>query len=95
MVVSCRVASCLQNLLIEAVAYRRSFAENNMSSIEVDAKVMYTLLFISIIAIVPFFITSLRLLQEIKEPETLGCILQELLWQHSVVLQVYKGLPQR
>lgn len=54
MVVSCRAASCLQNLLIEAVAYRRSFAENNMTSIEVDAKVMYILLFILIITIVPF-----------------------------------------
>ncbi|GER46106.1 structural maintenance of chromosomes 5 [Striga asiatica] len=29
----------VKNLLIEAVAYRRSFAENNMSSIEIEAKI--------------------------------------------------------
>lgn len=39
MVVACLAALCCQNLLVEAVAHRRSFAENNMSSIEFDAKV--------------------------------------------------------
>lgn len=38
-----------QNLFIEAVAYRRDFAEKNMASIELEAKVLlYWLLFVGI-----------------------------------------------